>query len=267
MKALQEFHIALRAYRSALGLLSHKRVRIFLLIPVFINMLLLLGGYTLLGNWATHLSESLFELVGAKEWTFWGSAYFDELLLGLLHLIFKVLFLLFMLFYGGFIVILLMSPLFSLLSERVEELETQKIYPFSVQKLLQDVWRGMRVALRNAMLQLLLSLLIFMIGFIPIVGFLAPLLFFITTAYFYGFSFMDFALERHYPTLRGSVHFVRKHRVAAFTNGAVFALSLLLPLCNLFLAAFVAVWSVIAATITLLNIKKVEGKREISNLI
>lgn len=258
MKPFKEFQIALQSYGLGFSLLFHRKIRVFLFIPIVLNTLLFLGGYTLLSNLANHLSESLFELTGAHDWTFWGSEYFDELLSGLLHFTFKALFILLMILYGGFVIIVVMSPLFSILSERVEALRTQKVYPFTFSKLLQDVWRGIRIALRNGLLQLLLSLLIFLLGFIPVAGILAPFLLFITTSFFYGFSFMDFAMERRYPTLRESVAFMRRHRVAAFTNGAIFALSLLLPFCNLFLAAFVAIWAVIAGTLTLLKIENLE---------
>lgn len=262
MKLFNEFQIALQAYSKGFNLLFHSKVRIFLLIPILINTLLLLGGYTLLSNLVNNLSEHLFELTGAQNWTFRGAEYFDELLSGLLHFTFKALFILLMILYGGFIVIIIMAPLFSLLSERVEALETKKVYPFTGKKLLQDIWRGIRIALRNGLLQLGLSLLIFLFGFVPIVGVLAPFLLFITSSFFYGFSFMDFAMERRYSTLRESVTFMRRHRVAAFTIGAVFTLSLLLPFCNLFLAAFVAVWAVIAGTITLLRIEKLKKQQQ-----
>lgn len=261
MKPVSEFRIALQAYRKAWRFLWHRKVRIFLLIPIIINILLLLGGYTLLSNLVDKLSEFLFELTGAQNWTFWGSEYFNELLSSLLHFTFKALFILLMLLYGGFLVIIIMSPLFSMLSERVEVLATGKSYPFTLKKLLQDVWRGIRIALRNATLQLLLSILIFLLGFVPIAGILAPFLLFVTSSFFYGFSFIDFAMERRYPRLSESVAFMRKHRVAAFTNGAIFALSLLLPLCNLFLAAFVSIWAVIAGTLTLLKIENLKNQQ------
>lgn len=259
MRTWKEFQIAIQAYGRGFSLLFHNRVRGFLIIPILVNILLIFGGYSLLSNAANSLSDSLFNLLGAESWSFWGAEYFDEILKGLLHITFKILFFLFMLFYGGFIVIIIMSPFFSALSERVESIETQTTYPFSMQKLLQDAWRGVSIAVRNGFLQLLLSLLIFCIGFIPLVGFIAPILLFITSAYFYGFSFIDFAMERSYPSLKERVAFIRKHRTAAITNGAVFALSLLLPFCNLFLAVFAAIWSVIAATLTLLNIKRHEA--------
>lgn len=261
MKPLREFRIAMQAYGKGFSLLWHKKVRVFLLIPIVLNALLIFGGYTLLGNLANHLSESLFALTGAQNWTFLGSEYFDELLAGLLHFTFKALFFLFMILYGGFLVIMLMSPLFSLLSERVEAMETKVVYPFTLKKFVQDIWRGLRIALRNGALQLLLSVGIFMMGFLPILGILAPFLLFATSSFFYGFSFMDFAMERRYPTLQESIGFMSRHRVAAFGNGAVFAVSLLLPFCNLFLAAFVALWAVIAATLTLLKIEEKESKR------
>ncbi len=258
MKPFQKLCIALGAYGKAFGLLFSKGVRIFLLLPIVLNLLLLFGGYELIGSLSDELSDYFFTLINIDSWSFFGAEYLDAIFSGLIHLIFKVLFFLFMVFYGGFIVIIIMSPFFSILSERVEKIETQKEYPFSYKKLLHDVWRGVRLAVRNAVLQLLLSVLVVIIGMIPILGSVAPILLFVLTAFFYGFSFLDFTMERRFATISESVAFVRKHRAIAFANGTVFALSLLLPFCNLFLAGFVATWAVVAGTLTILKLESKE---------
>lgn len=256
MNFIKEFFIALASYSDALSLLFHKKVRVFLWIPVLINILLIVGGYKLLGAWANDLSAYLYQLIDAKSWDFFGSSYIDDVFVVGFHILFRILLFFFIAFYGGFLVIILMSPFFSLLSERVETLKTGKKYPFSIYILLRDILRGIGIALRNGVLQLLIMIVVFFIGMIPVIGFIAPVLLFVSSAYFYGFSFMDFALERRFTTIKSSVVFIRKHRVAAFVNGAVFSLSLLLPLCNVFLASFIAILAVIAATITIIKIDK-----------
>ncbi len=256
MKPFQEFYIALNSYGKGVRLLFHPKIRRFLLIPIVFNIFLLWGGYSLLGSIVDNISDSFFQLINIESWNFWGSEYFDDFFIGLLHLLFKVLFFIIMVFYGGFLVIVLMSPFFSMISERIEEVTTQKSYPFSYEKLFKDIWRGIRITVRNSLLQLVFSIGVFLLGFVPVIGILSPVLLFIVTAFFYGFSFMDFAMERRYPTIKESVGFMRKHRIAAFVNGSVFALSILLPLCNLFLAAFVAIWAVVAGTLTILKIEE-----------
>lgn len=257
MSLIKEFFIALASYSDALSLLFHRKIRIFLLIPILINILLIVGGYRLLGLWANDLSDYLSQFVDVASWDFLGSSYIDDIFRLGFHIIFRILWFFFIAFYGGFLVIILMSPFFSLLSERVENLKTGRKYPFSIYILFRDVLRGIGIALRNGVLQLLVMIIVFFVGMIPVVGFIAPILLFVSSAYFYGFSFMDFALERRFTTIKSSVAFIRKHRVAAFVNGAVFSLSLLLPLCNVFFASFIAILAVIAATITMI---KIEGK-------
>ncbi|PVX51964.1 uncharacterized protein involved in cysteine biosynthesis [Balneicella halophila] len=255
MKAFREFGLAIQCYNRGFKLLFHKKIRLFLFIPIVINILLIVGGYSLITNFTDGLSEKIFQLTGAENLTFWGSAYFDELIYGIFYFTFNVLFILSLILYGGFLIIIIMSPFFSIISERIESLETGVDYPFSIKKALQDIWRGIKITVRNAVVQLLLSVVIFIIGFIPILGAFAPILLFVTSSFFYGASFMDFGMERHYPTIRESISFIRQHRVATFGVGALFALSLFLPLCNLFLAAFVAIWSVIAGTLVILKIQ------------
>ena len=63
-------------------------------------------------------------------------------------------------------------------------------------------------------------------------------------AYYAGFGNMDFFLERHYG-VKGSASFVRRYNGAAFANGVIFLLILLIPVIGLVLAPFMAT---IAAT-------------------
>lgn len=254
MTPFQEFSIAVNAYKRAFSLLFHRKALVYLLFPLLISILLIAGGMTLLNNFATHFSGYIYAKIGAAEWTFWGSEYFGTVLSGVVEFLFQILFFLLMIFYGGYFIIIIMSPVFSMLSERIEGIETGKTYPFSWKKLAKDILRGLAIALRNGLLQLLLSLVILLIGLIPFVGIVAPVLLFIISSYFYGASFLDFAMERHYPSIRQSIAFVSRHRVTAFTNGAFFALSLGIPFCNLFMASFAAIIAVIAATVTIVKI-------------
>ena len=81
---------------------------------------------------------------------------------------------------------------------------------------------------------------------------------FFISAYFFGFSYMDFTMERHQLNVKESVMLVRKYKWTAITNGAVFTIFLFIPFCGIAISAFAAVWSVIAGTVSAVEINKIE---------
>ena len=121
-----------------------------------------------------------------------------------------------------------------------------------------QLWRGIRINVRNLLMELLLTIPILILGFIPIIGFLSSPLLFVVQAYYAGFGNMDYTLERHFD-YRESVRFVRSHRGIAIGNGIVFMLMLLVPLIGIIL---VLPLSVTAASTETLDLLKTSGKPE-----
>ena len=73
---------------------------------------------------------------------------------------------------------------------------------------------------------------------------------FLVSSYFYGFAFIDYTNERRRLTISQSVDFIRKNKGMAIGNGFVFALAMLVPFCGTTIAGFIAIISVVAATIS-----------------
>ena len=112
----------------------------------------------------------------------------------------------------------------AILSEKTAHLLTGAAYPFSFKNFIHDVWRGIRIALRNTFVELGWILLFWIIGFIPIIGFISPVFLFFVSCYFYGFSMIDYNNERNRLSIRESIRFVRKNRGLAVANGMIFYL-------------------------------------------
>ncbi len=254
MRFGQGFILGVRTYAKALELISHKRLRWFLLIPLLLNLFLLFGGYQLMKTLADNLNAYLFSLLNLENMSFFGSEYVDDFLGGGIRLLFSILLFLIIMYYGGFIIIVLLAPVFSFLSERVESLKTGIDYPFSLPQLGRDIFRGLCIAVRNFAMQLLSFLLVLLLGFIPIVGIFTPFLLFLLAAYFFGFSFLDYALERRNMSVKQSVAFMRKNKGVVIANGGLFSLSLMIPFCGMFLSSFVAIVSVVAGTLAVIEI-------------
>ena len=245
------FFLGIQSYAKALGILFSRRFWWFLLFPVLILLMVYVGG-NLLVSYAGDSLSGLIEnqvrsWVEGISWLQWVNRASGILIKIILKIIYFFLFVAF----GGYIILILMSPVYSWLSERTEAYLTGKEYPFSWRQLFWEIFRGIGIALRNMLLQLFLSLLFFLCSFIPLVGLLAPLALFLTSAYFYGFSFVDYVIERKRYNVKQSVRYVNKNIGLVMGIGTVFAMSLMVPWVSIIVCCFVSLLSVMASTVAL----------------
>ena len=140
------------------------------------------------------------------------------------------------------------SPIFAYLSEKTEAIIEGKEYPFSFIQLLKDIIRGIKIAIRNAGWQTVYMFTILLLAFIPILGLATPLITILIECYYYGFSMLDYSMERNKKTSSESIFFIGHHKGLAIGNGIVFYLMHLLPVVGWLLAP---AYAVIAATLSL----------------
>jgi CysZ protein len=167
-----------------------------------------------------------------------------------------MLYLVLLLFYFSlfkYIFLIIGSPIFAYLSEKTESIMEEKDFPFSFKQLLKDILRGIRLALRNMLWQTVYTLSIFVLAFIPVVGWITPLIALMVECYYFGFSMLDYSCERNKLSTSQSVAFIGKHKGLAIGNGMIFYIMHLIPILGWILAPS---YAVIAATISLYNSKK-----------
>ena len=80
--------------------------------------------------------------------------------------------------------------------------------PFSIDRFFHDLSRAAGLAIKNGGVQLILTVTCFIIGFIPLIGLASPILIFTISAYFFGYNFMDYTLERKGLSVKESNRFV-----------------------------------------------------------
>lgn len=141
----------------------------------------------------------------------------------------------------------LASPLFAWLSESAAEVLQGRTYPFSPGQFLHDAGRGILISLRNFLVQMSLTILLFILSLIPAVGLIFSLCILLLDCYYYGFSMLDYNGERHRMSMRTSRRYIRRHAGLAIGNGLVMYFSLAIPFLG---AAIIAPLSAVAAAIT-----------------
>lgn len=254
----KQIEIGFRTYFSALIFIFSQGLWWAFLFPVALNILLLVGGYTFVESITTDIQGWAASKLQAEGGEFFLSDYMPGFIGGAIWILMKVIFFFVFAFYGGYITLILLSPVLAYLSEKTEEIVSGKKYPFNFSQFLRDILRGVFIAFRNLILETGWMILFLILGTIPIMGWLGAIPLFIISAYFYGFSFLDYTSERRKMNIRQSIAFVRTYKGLAIANGTLFCLFLLIPFCGVLLSSFVAIVSVVAATLAVNEISPVQ---------
>lgn len=204
-------------YSTAIKHISKHGLWGFVLLPGLLSLLLAIGIITL----AWGLSDDLGGLIDIWWPWDWGRSVVEKIAQifgGILIVAFGAI-----LFKQLLMVIL--APIMSLLSAKVEEQITgiKSTTSFSLGKIISDLLRGLRIALRNVFRELFASIFLFLIGLIPVFTPFTTAMIFLIQSYYAGFGNTDLTLERHF-NYRDSVNFVRNNRSLSIGNGIVFML-------------------------------------------
>ena len=130
-----------------------------------------------------------------------------------------------------YIVVVLLSPILALLSEKIDNIITGKKYEYSLKMLLNDLKRSAIIALRNFIwyyifVGVFLGILsIFDLSAKNFIVFSIP---FVVGFYYYGFSFIDYINERRRLNIEESIYFVSQHKGLAISIGSIYSISFLL---------------------------------------
>ena len=169
-----------------------------------------------------------------------------------------LLWLILLLFYFSlfkYLFLIIGSPLFAYLSEKTEAIIEGNDIPFNFKQLLTDIIRGIKLSARNSLWQTVYTISILLLSLIPILGWLTPVLAILIECYYYGFSMLDYSMERHKKSPAESIYYVSSHKGLAIGNGLVFYLLHFLPIIGWVLAP---AYAVVAATLSMYPLKQTE---------
>ena len=242
-----------KSYRQAFTFLLKNKLLYFFLFPIAFNFLIYFSGLSVLNDFRLLINqylESYLESFGASE--NWWILFLNKLFSISIWLVSKVFFLYIFSLFGGYLTIIFLSPVFTYLSEKTASIQKGKTYNFNLTQFVNDVFRAILISFRNILIQLSMVFALFLIGFIPVIGWGVSIFGnLLIVSYFYGFSFMDYTNERHQLSIKESVKIVRRKKGLAIGLGLVFYLCLFIPLLGGIISSFLAIISVVAATISL----------------
>lgn len=195
-----------------------------------------------------------------------GESAFMQKLPGILAWIAKfliqVLFFFVFAYFSGYIILIILSPLFAWLSERTDQILNKTDYPFEWGQFVKDIWRGIVIALRNLLFEVGVTILVLIATLIPVInvvsGPIAAIFLFLVSSYFYGFSYMDYTNERKRLKVTDSILLIRKYKGMAIATGSLFAFTLLIPFCGVMLSGFTAIIATVGATMAMNEIPEIK---------
>jgi CysZ protein len=236
----------IKAYFGAFSLISKLKLWKYFAIPMIIS---LITAITIFGS-AYGLSDNIGAFI-SKIWIWdWGKETFSSIsnfIGGLIVIVIGLI-----LF--KHIIMALSAPFMSPVSEKIEAHFTgNPPHSHRDTTFMQQLIRGIKINGRNLFMELLLTIPILLLKFIPIVNIFSTILLFMVQAYYAGFGNMDYTLERHYK-YKDSLQFVRKHRGLAIGNGIVFILFLLIPVIGVILVLPLSVTAASTRTVQALKL-------------
>jgi len=245
---IKNIFIGIKAYAGALGLISKLKLWKYFVIPMLISLVTAIA----IGVSAYGFSDNIGNFI-SRIWVWeWGKDTFStisEIFGGLIIIALGLIL-------YKHIIMALSAPFMSPVSEKIETHllgENSKLIQQHRNTSFQaQLWRGIRINVRNLFMELWFTVIILIISLIPVIGWFTSLLLFFIQAYYAGFGNMDYTLER-FLKYGESLSFVRKNRGIAIGNGIVFMLFLLIPVIGVILVLPLSVTAASTETVKLLK--------------
>ncbi len=237
MKLLTDFKLAINGYYKAYYFLKKHKLMHYFIVPMILSIIILVGIYF----FQDIVIDSVFGLVedwfNTDNWYEWLKIIFEWFIK------LFVWFVSFMIIYKAlrYFVFISLTPVLTLLSEKIDTILTGNEYPFELKQLFKDILRGVSIAIRNLSLELFVTgVLILLTHIFPIIAPFTTVIIFLISWYYMGFSFMDFTNERRKLSFKSSIKEVRKNKGIAYGIGCGFNLLFAIPILGWIVAPILA---------------------------
>lgn len=243
---MSDFSSGLRYVSSSMGFLRRNGM-FYVYAIIFVAVCVTFSvGVAMSVRFGEYCSDWVMGMFAVSGWSDWAQtamswvSYFVSLLVRLLSFLLTIAF-------SGYLSLLILSPLFTFIATRCLTILTGKTVPFRLGAFLYSLWRSLVIIVRNFVLQTICVLLLFLLGFVPVAGLLAPLLAFFVQSFYIGFSLADYAVDVDEMGVVDSVRYINSRKGAVAGIGCPYALLMYVPVIGVYLALFLAPLCVVAS--------------------
>lgn len=219
---LKEIIIAFQSFRDAHEFIRKNNLWAWVLLPGIIYTLLFFTGMYFFWTTANDNINWLSAELKIENWLQQQSSPLLSFFFLMAGLVLRLI--LFCVYFSFFkyLMLIIGSPLFALLSEKIESILQGKPHEIDWNDIRKHCWRSIRMSLRNAGWQLVYLMALVVLALVPIVGWITPIIAILMDSYYYGFTMLDHSLAREPYTPSQSIHFLGRHKGLAIGNGIVF---------------------------------------------
>lgn len=225
--------------------ITRNRCFSWFIFPTLVLLLMFWAGF----ETSRYFSEILHEYLRGHLSQWFGIAQTPDFLYYVFWILVRVSLFMLLTYIGGYVVLLLMAPYLSWISMRTEILLNGSENSVNRLNFVREVLYSVWITSRNMMLEILLSVLLFFLAFIPILTPFIPPVLFLITSWFYGFAFLQPVFERNQLNIRQSNQSARSNYGLVLGLGAQYTLLISIPFVGILLCAYAAVILTVAATL------------------
>lgn len=233
----------------------------WIIIPGVVYTILFCVGMYFFWNSADSAVNWLSKTIGLEVWLQKQRSEWINFLFLMAGMMLRLILVLFYFSLFKYFVLIVGSPLFAYLSEKTSQLMEDKDVAIKPSQVFRDSWRGIKLVLRNLLWQSVYVFSYLLLALIPLVGWIMPPIALFTECFYYGFSMMDYSLQRNKMPALAGIDFISRHKGLAIGNGLMFYLMHLVIFVGWILAP---AYAVVAATLSLYKIQQEQSQPTIA---
>ncbi len=265
MKFFSNFFKAIANCFQAFSILFEKGLWPYMFYPLIVWVVLWLASIYGFMSLASYVSNWLSAFINAEAIPQTGHwlSFARPLLVGKMALLIGWILKLIFWFIGGtfvkYVLLMVLSPVFALLSEKADQKLTGIHFVLNFKQLVKDIFRGIAISLRNMILEYLFIFLCFILNlFFPPLFFITTPFLFVLGWYYIGFALIDYNCERYKFGISQSIKFIKQNRGYACGIGFVYSVCMALPffIGDVIGLLFGPAIAVIGATLSFLQVNK-----------
>lgn len=237
MQFFREFGLGISHYFIAFKFIKKHRLWYWLIVPCILNLV----AFAVVGyfSWmyTAELLDYLLTQIGVSGDSWWKVSlqvlisFFVRLIIVMLYLkLFR------------YIVLILFAPMLAFISDKIQEISTGRKKEFTINQFVKDVVRGVTIAIKNLMMEMILTVCILLLSFaVPILAVAAPFLIYAVESYYFGFAMLDYRNEFLLISAKESRTLINQHKGLVLGIGSMFNLMLFVPFLGVLVAPVLSV--------------------------
>ena len=219
---LKEIVIAVQSWGEAHQFIQKHRLFKWIIIPGIIYTLLFILGMLVFWQSADGVISWISRQLSIETWLQKERNEWLSFLFVMTGMMLRLVLVLFYFSFFKYLILIIGSPVFAYLSEKTEAIIEEKEHSFNWLDLKKDCSRNIRLSFRNCGWQSLYLFSLILLSFIPVIGWITPIIALLMECYYFGFSMLDYSFARINFTPVQSATFTSRHKGLAIGNGILF---------------------------------------------